>query len=44
MRRRRKLRFGAELVPLGVRFRLWAPKAASKRDRAGCAAVRLPNY
>lgn len=27
MRRRHELPFGAELVPQGVRFRLWAPKA-----------------
>jgi malto-oligosyltrehalose trehalohydrolase len=29
MRRRHELPFGAELVPEGVRFRLWAPKAAN---------------
>src|SRR5579885_598047 len=29
MRRHRRLPFGAELVPGGVRFRLWAPAAAS---------------
>ena len=28
MRRRRRLPFGAEVVPGGVRFRLWAPDAA----------------
>lgn len=29
MRRRHELPFGAELTPAGVRFRVWAPRAAS---------------
>src|SRR4029077_9903564 len=37
MRRHHQLPFGAELVPDGVRFRLWAPRAGSVAVQLGPA-------
>ena len=41
MRRHHALPFGAELVPDGVRFRLWAPRAGSAAVQAGDAVLPM---